>query len=94
MLIKAGVDISRLKKEMRVALNVCDMVLRQHEIEVTVTSTFEGTHSAGSLHYAHQAVDIRSESITGDIVDEFRQQLSNNYDVVDEGSHIHIEYDP
>lgn len=59
MLIKAGVDISRLRPEIRKKLTeierIVDAVGRE---ELVITSTYESNHSAGSLHYADLAVDI------------------------------------
>jgi len=94
MWIKAGVDISRLEKNIRIALNVCGMVLDQNKIDLYVTSTYEGNHSKGSLHYANLAVDIGSKNITQKMIDDIRNHLGVKYDVVDENDHVHIEYDP
>ena len=59
MLIKAGVDISRLNREIRRALRiVSDLFLLLGE-DIVVTSTYEGNHGAGSLHYANDAFDVR-----------------------------------
>lgn len=93
MLIKAGVDISRLKRMIRRALFVCEFVLERHGIELVVTSTYEGNHSAGSLHYSNDAFDIRSERISEPILNQIRIECGNDYDIVDENDHIHIEYD-
>ena len=95
MLIKAGVDISRLRPEIRKKLNeiarrVWDI---EHE-ELVITSTYEGNHSEGSLHYADLAVDIRREEDGQHVRDELRDKLGMNYDVVLESNHIHIEHDP
>ena len=94
MLIKFGVDISRLHRKCRVALNVVSFVLTKHGIELVVTSTYEGNHSAGSLHYANQAFDFRSERITEQMINQMRLDLGADYDIVDENTHIHLEYDP
>jgi hypothetical protein len=95
MLIKAGVDISRLERNTRRGLRkVADIFLR-YDQEVIITSAFEGNHGAGSLHYANQAFDVRfpsddKENIEASIFEE----LSNDFDVLMESDHIHIEYDP
>jgi len=95
MLIKAGVDISRLDRRTRRALNMVNRCFEIEGEELIVTSTFEGNHSAGSLHYANQAFDIRLpvyNPITA--VHELKDALGDDFDVVGEGDHIHIEYDP
>lgn len=95
MLIKAGVDISRLKREIRKALPVVDSVYASFDEEMVVTSTYEGNHGAGSLHYADEAFDTRkSLAFYQRIKMEIKKRLGNDYDVVIEQDHIHIEYDP
>ena len=95
MLIKAGVDISRLKPPIRKKLPAIVRIYAERDEELVITSTYEGTHSAGSLHYADLAIDTRWPKKRRDtIIDELKKALGQNYDVVPEGDHIHIEYDP
>ena len=95
MLIKAGVDISRLRPEIRKKLNTISGIIqtRANE-ELTITSTCEGNHSAGSLHYANLAIDIRRPKKPMTVYKEIKQQLGPDYDVILYVHHIHIEYDP
>jgi len=95
MLIKAGVDISRLERNTRRGLAVVNKVYAQMGEEIVVTSTYEGNHGAGSLHYADQAFDVglpQNDPIH--TVAEMRQDLGEDFDVEGEIDHIHIEYDP
>jgi len=95
MLIKAGVDISRLNRDIRRALRKVSNVFASNDREIVVTSTFEGNHSAGSLHYADDAFDVRYPDPPVDaVVHLIRLNLGPDFDVLGEGSHIHIEYDP
>lgn len=95
MLIKAGVDISRLRPEIRKKLGAIEgIVLACDSKELVITSTYEGTHSAGSLHYANLAVDIRRDQAMTYGYKEIKRVLGADYDVILEGNHIHIEYDP
>jgi len=95
MLIKAGVDISRLNREIRSALPKLQTVLNYQSEELVITSTYEGTHGQGSLHYANDAVDIRLPAKNVEtVVSRIWEKLGTDYDVVSEGNHIHIEYDP
>ena len=95
MLIKSGVDISRLNREIRRALTKIEKILTSYGQEIIITSTFEGNHSAGSLHYSNDAFDIR---LLYDNLDPWakriKKDLGKDYDVVVEKGHIHIEYDP
>ena len=92
MLLKPGVDISRLNREIRRALGK----IKRACGEFVITSTYEGSHSPWSLHYANDAIDIRMTSWNGTPISTeiLRAELGKDYDVVQESTHIHIEYDP
>lgn len=95
MLIKAGVDISRLKRMARRGLAIVNQVYENHGEELVVTSTYEGDHGAGSLHYANEAFDVRKpKSVPKLIKEECAAMLGPKFDVVLEFDHIHIEHDP
>ena len=95
MLIKAGVDISRLRPEIRKKLTVLCYVLKKYgDMELVITSTYEGNHSPGSLHYANLAIDIRKPIGNALIRDKIAEHLGDDFDVISEKDHIHIEYDP
>lgn len=95
MLIKAGVDISRLKPPIRKRLNkIAAIVETIGKEELVITSTYEGNHSEGSLHYGDLAIDIRSGKKRTDIRDEIKRELGPDYDVIVFETHTHIEYDP
>jgi len=95
MLIKAGVDISRLRPEIRKKLSALDKIYKRVHEDLVITSTYEGNHSAGSLHYANLAIDFRRPEDERIFVgDELRKMLGNDYDIVFEADHVHVEYDP
>ena len=96
MLLKLGVDISRLKRQIRDALPKIDSVLREEtQNEAVLTSTYSGDHLPGSLHYANLAVDLRLPVKNLDLVlYKLSLRLGPDYDVVAESNHIHIEHDP
>jgi len=95
MLIKVGVDISRLRPEIRKKLsNIASIMWACDSQELVITSTYEGNHSEGSLHYAHLAIDIRRDQATTYSFPEIKRSLGKDYDVILEPDHIHIEYDP
>lgn len=95
MLIKAGVGISRLNREIRRALGRIDVIYKRYKKEIVVTSTFEGNHGAGSLHYGDDAFDFRRAGRLNDrVVSEIREVVGPDYDVVVKPDHNHIEYDP
>jgi len=94
MLVKLGVDISRLSRECRRSLKKVDALFAALRSEAVVTSTYEGNHSPSSLHYANAAYDIRlaPDSVSGFV--KLREALGKDFDVVLEGDHYHVEYDP
>jgi len=95
MLIKAGVDISRLNREIRRSLPKVEAVYNQYLEEFVITSTFEGNHGAGSLHYADDAYDVGlPKENPEEIYLAIKEDLGASFDVVLERDHIHLEYDP
>jgi len=95
MLIKAGVDISRLRPEIRKKLPIIEKIVYIIEgEELIISSTYEGDHGAGSLHYADLAVDIRSGKKRSEVKTKIKQDLGPDYDVIVYETFIHIEYDP
>ena len=95
MLIKAGVDISRLKPCIRKRLSCVGRVYKAHGEQMVITSTYEGTHGDGSLHYSNEAVDFGNpEEPTHGFVADFRGCFGGAYDIVFGNDHIHVEFDP
>ena len=100
MYIKQGVKIDLLTPQALLALMVAkDVYEKDHQVELVLTSGNDGSHSSGSLHYGGNAIDIRiwnlPDSVTPEEVrDQIAERLGENYDVVLESTHIHIEYDP
>ncbi len=66
--------------------------------EIVITSIFDGNHGKHSLHYVGRAFDMRIWIYSHDelsvLIDKLREALGEDYDVVLESDHIHIEYDP
>jgi len=95
MLLKFGVSIERLNREIRRALDPIESVYATNGEEAVLTSAGEGTHSVGSLHYANDAVDVRMpKKNAGEVAQELRRRLGKDFDVVVELDHIHVEHDP
>ena len=65
---------------------------------VTITSVVDGVHSKGSLHYVGMAIDLRTRYFNREKQVEIRadlaSKLTDEFDVVLEKSHIHVEFDP
>lgn len=95
MLLKLGVDISRLNRPIRSILYRIDNIYKSYNDELVITSTYESSHSPSSLHYSNDAIDIRlpKDGMNIEMVQRIRNAIGNNFDVVLETTHIHIEYD-
>ena len=96
---KPGVRLELLTPQMVFAAVVVDGVYRKHDIvDCVVTSGSDGKHSAKSWHYKGRALDFRTrnvpELIRNAVAQEISVSLGENYDVVLEATHLHVEYDP
>ena len=98
MTTKPGVSVAGLQAEALFGLIVVEGVFREANIEMTVTSVTDGTHSPGSLHYIGHAFDLRLYQIPqaklNAIIAQCRERLPGSFDVVIESDHIHIEHQP
>jgi len=99
MLLKLGVDISRLARPVRRQLKLIDNVFeRNGHGEAVITSTYEGMHSPSSLHYCDLALDCRiprdaTQAKVKELVKDLSLSLGDNFDVLVSTNCIHIEYD-
>lgn len=83
----------------RKAMNICDQVSKSIAGKgIVVTAILDGKHKEGSKHYIGEAFDVRSFIYTKEQITEllaaFKQALGKDYDVIFEGDHFHVEYDP
>jgi len=98
MKLKEGVILNGLNIKMRDVLIAAEKVWKKYGVEegVTVTSGLDGCHSAGSKHYYGYALDFRTRYFTDDIKNqvafELESRLTDDYSVIVEPSHIHVQY--
>jgi hypothetical protein len=98
LLLKPGVRVAGIRPEVLLAVVAAERVFEEAGVDLVLTACVDGKHSVGSLHYAGQAVDIR----TRDVPPEIRQKLATrvrecvgeDYDVILEADHIHLEFQP
>lgn len=97
MRIKAGASITGLRPELAIALTIIADAARTHHEDIVITS---GTEAApgriiGSLHHTGSAIDIRRPDREPDVFAAILQlRLGTDFDVLLEGNHIHIEFQP
>ena len=93
--IKKGVRLHGIRPEILIALWIADYVYANHGHEVVLTSVIDGEHMRASIHYTGGAIDIRApDSSAESIRNEIHEALGDDFDVVLEGTHIHIEWQP
>lgn len=95
--LKDGVEISGLHPGMIRALPIICRVLGSYKSPAVCTSGTDGDHMDGSLHYEHKALDWRiwyiERWLMQGVITDLKAELGEDYDVVLESTHIHIEYD-
>jgi hypothetical protein len=105
--LKHGVRLIGLTPQIAVAIVIAGGVYDREGLECVVTSLADGKHMRGSLHYVGAAVDFRlpdknelggTEGEALALAENLRQRLAEalgpDFDVVDEGDHLHAEWQP
>ena len=93
-----NVNIDHLHPMLILALRTIEDTIKSIEgenYEMTITSGNDGAHKTGSLHYKNRAIDIRTRDMNfpTEVWAKISLKLGRNFDVINEVSHIHIEYD-
>ena len=97
---KRGVQAEKTAAQIWFALGIAYRIVRQVAgKDATVTSLQDGKHMKGSRHAAGFAFDLRTKNLAAPQVAAVEKALKEEleplgFDVVNEGDHIHIEYDP
>lgn len=97
---KPEVREARVYPEMWYALGFLDGILALlWGKEGVVTSMNDSVHAPNSYHYKDRALDYRTRDLTPEQVQVLfaaaRQFLDpEGFDTVNEGDHIHVEFDP
>jgi hypothetical protein len=98
MKFKAGVKINGIKPELTLGIIVAEGVYKNHGQELVVTSVTDSKHSRTSLHYVGFAFDLRTRDtpikILPLIKKDLQEALTDEFDVVLEKDHFHIEFQP
>jgi hypothetical protein len=101
-MIKTGVDLRGLQPQMAIAYVIVKDIYKRKGYECVITSGNDSKHGPNSLHYQGKALDIRTRTIlpqdltghTSSIHAEMKIALGEQFDVVLEKDHFHIEFDP
>lgn len=96
--VKPHVILRGLDRKMRPVLAKAPAIWRKQGDNLVVTSGLDGRHRNNSLHYAGLALDLRSRNLAGkariQVLNELREALGDEFQVLMESDHIHVEYHP
>lgn len=105
--LKIDVSLSGLTPQTVLMASVVDQVYVKNGADTTViTSCNDSAHSQTSLHYSGNALDFRvrdpmtgksvfAENVTAQhVANEIKAALGRDFDVLNEGDHLHVEYQP
>lgn len=97
-MIKAGVDLRGITPQMAIAYTIAQFIYSTKAgARCVITSGSDGKHGPNSLHYKGKALDIRTNSLRPDQVHpiyiSLKECLGEQFDVVLESDHIHVEFD-
>ena len=91
------VHLSATEETMRAMTIADELSMKIAGKECVITSLLDGVHSKNSLHYTGNAFDLRIWIYTAKqkkaMFYQLRKKLGINFDVVDEETHLHIEFD-
>ena len=93
------VETKSLAPQLVLALFMAQEVYKEYGTDLVITSANDSVHSYTSLHFSGNAVDLRTRSLPGtvdraEVVTKIQNKLNQDFDVVLEQDHIHLEYQP
>lgn len=95
MQIRSNVRLAGLCPQLVLGLIVVERLSYNEGLDFVISSVTDGLHSWKSLHYVGHAVDIVFDQPVGpSFLMALKKSLGSEYDVVNESSHVHIEYQP
>ena len=92
-----NIDLAMIDPRMWEAVPKIKVCFEQYGVDCIITCGRNGKHSAQSKHYYGQALDFRTRMLTGGqkakLFADVEAALGNNFDVVLEKTHLHVEFD-
>lgn len=98
MKLKPNVRLADLKPQCVLAIFIADSIYSKFGRELVVTSIDDSVHGPTSLHPSGFAFDLRTSFFRIDqiapVEAALKEALTVDFDILYEGDHFHIEYDP
>lgn len=98
MRLKGGVEAKGIQPEIILAIIAAQHIYTTNGYGLVITSLLDGKHSVNSLHYKGLAVDLRIRHLPKGaatlITSQLAESLGDEFDVILEDDHIHVEFDP
>jgi|TARA_B110000908_G_C9983154_1_gene326413 hypothetical protein len=98
MKLKHSVKLTDLQPQTLLAMLVAEEVYREAGADFVITSVNDSRHMTNSLHYSGYAFDCRiwtlEEDMRQPVANDIAAALGEDFDVILEDDHMHIEHDP
>lgn len=96
--LKSAVSITGIKPETLFAMIIAKDIWASYGKTLVITSCTDSKHSRGSLHYVGFAFDGRIKDLVESekqrMLEELHHALGDDFDVVCETDHFHVEFQP
>lgn len=93
-----GASIRGMRPEMAIAFVIITGIFDRFDCKARVSSGTEGKHKRASSHYRGEAIDISKlyipSSAYAAIGVAMKQSLGDDFDVIEESTHWHIQFKP
>jgi hypothetical protein len=98
LMLKPGVRITGMRPEILLAAVAAERVYEEAGHDFVITACLDGKHMTGSYHFAGAAIDVRTRDLqpadVQKIIARIKSCLGDDFDVLLEADHIHIEFQP
>lgn len=93
--LKMGVRLHGIRAEVVMSVLIAERIWDAVGETLVITSVIDGAHMRASIHYTGSAIDFRvPESKKATLRNRLADALGQDYDVVSEDDHIHVEWQP
>lgn len=100
MILKNGVKIKGIQPETVMGIMFAESIWKTLGTNdpLFITSVTDGKHMDNSLHYKGYGFDIRTNFLSNAqkmvLFESLKKYMDLEFDIVNEKSHIHVEFDP